>query len=418
VCAIAAGVALSAGGGAHVPAPGTPVQTSPTASASHNAAASKNRVGADALMQPSELPQPGLFQWKLASSRGNQAGGFHFLSCSFDPNHPVPDIRAQTQEFGQYVSAADQSIAEEVVYHYSSAAAARQDYDRFKPGPAGCRDAHEVGTVPNGYAWESAVKGTSSEHRMIVLSGTDVAFWFYQYGGQNGAYDTSDDQAALQRMADRLDGGTPTPDPHTAPPPTALPGSAWLSVTEIPFGTADLSHGWYLMNGQTGRPGAAPATDLCASATGGFVNGKDAGSIVNGTDATDLTRAYHGTPSTTPVYPGSNYLYSSADQDIFTFPSAERAQAAFAYAKQVTGQHSCRFKDGSGEQTSRTVQVGTVTGSGFSLLLKDEPGPSYEHVYFVVKGTHVSTLMVGFEQGDTSTGGDAAVLAAMAEHLP
>lgn len=361
-------------------------------------------------MKPSELPLPGVFQWQPHTTENHTAGSFFFPVCGANAAdiHPTK-TRAQTEVLGEYISATTTSTAWEVVYHYSSVAAARQDFDLLRPDSGTCPGVHVVAKAGDAYAWEDGVQRTSSMRKMMVLSGGDIAYWYFQYGGEIGAYDTSDDQAALQRMTDRLEGRTPIPEPSTAPPPTAVPGSAWLDAKQIPFGTADLSNGWFLMNGQQSKPGVAPATDLCAAAMGG---------IVGGTDATDLTRSYHGTPSTTPVYQGSNYLYSSADQDIFTFPSAARAQAAFAYAKQVTAQHSCQFKDGSGEQTSRTVEVGTVTGTGFSLLLKDEPGPSYEHVYFVVKGTHVSTLMVSFEQGDTSTGGDAAVLAAMAGRLP
>lgn len=414
VVAVAAGVALGAGGGRgggrQAPAPGTPVSTSVTGSATAPHVTSTNRAGAAALMQPAELPLPGVYQWKQSSTDNHSAGSFAFPVCGANAAdiHPTK-TRAQTEELAEYTSATDSSISQESIYHYASAAAARQDYDLLKPDAGTCQGVHVIAKAANGYAWEDSVQGTSSMQKMMVLSGNDIAFWYYQYGGQNGAYDTSDADAALQRMAARLDGRTPTPDPHTDLPSTVLPGSAWLDAKQIPFATADRSHGWFLMNGQQSSPGVAPATDLCAAATGG---------IVGGTDTTDLTRMYHGTPSTTPVYAGSNYLYSSANQDVFPFPSVARAQAAFAYAKQVTGQHSCQFKDSSGEQTSRTVEVGTVGGSGFSLLLKDEPGPSYEHVYVVVKGTYVSTLMVNFEQGDTSTGGDAAILAAMAGRLP
>jgi hypothetical protein len=420
VCALAAGVALSTGGAKHAPVPTRPNPTTPSAtssasaSTSHEAGDKKNRAGTSALMQASEAPQPNLYQWQVTDAQDRPLSLIEFPLCDYgmtgpngSPQQP-PKTLSPSQSLADYKSTTDSSTGTEVVYHFPSAAAAQHDYDVLKPNPAACKDAHVVVTVPNGFAWGDG--GDSGNlHRMIVLSGTDIAYWFYQGGGSTTPYDTSDDKAALQRMADRLDGGTPVPDTNPVPA-GVLPGSAWLDASRIPFSTADKSHaGWFQMNGQQSGPGAAPATDLCASAAGG---------IVNGTDATDASRFYHGTPLTTPVYPGSNYLYSSAGQDIFTFPSADRAKAAFAYAQQVTGKHSCQFKDSSGTQTSRTVKVGTTTASGFSLLLTDEPGPSYEHVYVVAKGVHVSTLMVNFEQGDTSTGGDAAILASMAAKLP
>jgi len=158
-------------------------------------------------------------------------------------------------------------------------------------------------------------------------------------------------------------------------------------------------------------PGSDPATDLCASVEMGM-------GIVNGKDATVASHMFHGTPTNTPVDPRTNYLYSGADQHIITFPSADRAKAAFDYAKQVTAQHGCTFKDTSGVRTTRTITVGAVTASGFSILIDDKPGPSYEHAYFVLKGTHVTTLIIGFEHGDSTTAGDAAVLSAMTARLP
>jgi hypothetical protein len=132
-----------------------------------------------------------------------------------------------------------------------------------------------------------------------------------------------------------------------------------------------------------------------------------------------MTRSYHGTPSTTPVYSGSNYLYSSADENILTFPDgAGEARMAFEWSKQVTGAHGCQFKDGSGAQVTRKTQVGAVTDSGFSVVATDTPGPSYVHLYCVIKGSHVAWLVISFEQGDPSTDGDAAILAALAKPLP
>ena len=422
VCALAAGVALGVGGAKHTPTPAGPNPTAPTAaptatsaSTSPQPAALKNRTGTSALMHASEPPQPNLFQWQVTDTHSGTISMFDFPVCDFDfvatsgfPQKP-PKSLSTSQVSADFKSTYDASTGTEAIYHYSSTAAAQHDYDLIKPNPATCKDAHIVATVPNGFAWEDG-GGSGKLHRMIVLSGTDIAYWFYQYGDSSGApYDTSDDKAALQRMADRLDGGTPIPNQNPAPK-NALPGSAWLDASQIPFATADESHGgWFLMADQQSSPGAAPATDLCASATGG---------IVNGTDAITASRDYHGTPLNTPVYPGSNYLYSGAIQDIVTFPSADQATAAFDYAQKVTATHSCQFKDYSGTQTSRTITVGTTTASGFSLLVTDKPGPSYDHVYFVVKGTHVSTLMIDFEHGDTSTGGDAAVLASMAAKLP
>ncbi|MEY9860154.1 hypothetical protein ABH935_005790 [Catenulispora sp. GAS73] len=419
VCALAAGVALSTGGAKHAPAPTrpNPTPTAPSAtasaSASHEAGGKKNRTGTSALMLASEPPQPNLYQWQVTDTRDRPISFIEFPLCDFDMTGPngapqqPPKTLSTSQSLADYKSTTDASTGTEVVYHFPSAAAAQHDYDLLKPNPATCKDAHVVATQPNGFAWGDG-GDQGNLHRMIVLSGTDIAYWFYQGGGSTTPYDTSDDKAALQRMADRLDGGTPVPDTNPMPA-GVLPGSAWLDAKQIPFGTADKSHGWFQMNGQQSSPGAAPATDLCASADRG---------LVNGTDATDASRTYHGTPPTTPVYPGSNYLYSGATQDIFTFPSAARAQSAFDHAHQVTGKTGCQFKDYSGSDTTRTITVGATTASGFSLLLTDKPGPSYEHVYIVVKGVHVSTLMVDFEQGDTSTGGDAAILAALAAHLP
>ncbi|WP_194908551.1 hypothetical protein [Catenulispora rubra] len=419
VCALAAGVALGTGGAGHAPAPTrpnpTPTATAPsaTASGSHEAGGTKNRTGTSALMLASEPPQPNLYQWQVTSTQNRPVSFIEFPLCGYDMTGPngspgqPPKTLSTSQSLAEYKSATDSSTGDEVVYRFPSAAAAQHDYDMLKPNPATCKDVHVDVTLPNGFAWGDG-DDSGRLHRMIVLSGTDIAYWFHQLGNPPTPYDTSDDKAALQRMAARLDGGTPVPDTNPLPA-GVLPGSAWLDATQIPFGTADKSHGWYQMNGQQSAPGAAPTADLCASADRG---------IVNGTDATDASRIYHGTPTTTPVYPGSTYLYSGANQDIFTFPSAARAQSAFDHAHQATGKTSCQFKDYAGTDTTRTVTVGTDTATGFSLLLTDKPGPTYTHMYFVVKGVHVSTLMVSFKQGDSSTGGDAAILASMAAKLP
>lgn len=427
VCAVAAGVALGTGGAKDSPMPTRPVPTRPvpsvpsaassaasassasSASTPHPALPSKNRAGTSALLLASEAPQPALFQWKITRTAPALTADFTDPICDFvTSNSQEPKTHAQTAVEANYTSAYDSTTGSESVYHYSSAAAAEQDYDMLKPTTANCKRSIVVGTIADGFAWHDSAGGADL-HRMIVLSGSDIAYWFYQ-SARSTTYDTSDDQAALQRMADRLDGGTPAPDPVTAPPPNTLPGSAWLDLSEIPFGTADLSHGWVQMGSQETGPGAAPSTRLCQDADY---------AILNGPDATIASRPYHGTPmSGPPLYPGSNYLYSSATQNIATFPSADRAAAAFQYARQATGQHGCTFENGAGQKDVRTIRVGTATADGFSLLITDTPGPSYAHVYYVVKGTHVTQLTVNFEKGDSATGGDAAVLAALAGHLP
>ncbi|MEY9931043.1 hypothetical protein ABH926_005690 [Catenulispora sp. GP43] len=425
VCALAAGVALGVGGGAAGrPAPTMPVPSPPSATASasasgsasgpHQAVVSANRTGLSALMQPSELPQPALFQWSSVGTHlGSRAGGTVPSVCGFDPTlKNFQQVHSQSEDSADYSAAADESDASESIYHYASAAAARADYDILKPDLATCSSAHVTATVTDGAAWQDASSGTASLHRMIVLSGSDIAYWFYAFQGSGKPYDSSDDQAALQRMADRLEGRTPVPDPVTAPPANTLPASAWLDPSQIPFATADRSHGWVPFGGQQEAPSGKKPANLCAA----IDDGED---LVAQDGADVLTRSYHGTPSTTPVYPGSNYLYSSADEHIVSFPGgAEQAQAAFTSARVVIGLHGCQFADGSGGQTRRKLTVGATTDTGFSLLATDTPGPSYEHLYCVIKGSHVAWMMINFEQGDTATGGDAAILASMAARLP
>ncbi|ACU70981.1 hypothetical protein Caci_2062 [Catenulispora acidiphila DSM 44928] len=415
VCAVAAGVGLGTGGAKDSPTPTQPVSTRPapsvpsSASTPHTALPSKNRTGTSALLLASEAPKPALYQWKITRTAPELTADFTDPICDFVPsNVQEPKTHAQSAVEADYTSAYDSTTAWESVYHYSSAAAAKQDYDILKPTTANCKRSIVVGTIADGFAWKDSADGADL-HRMMVLSGSDIAYWFYQ-SAPGAVYDTSDDQAALQRMADRLDGGTPAPDPVTAPPSNTLPGSAWLGLSEIPFETADQSHGWLQMGSQETGPGAAPSSKLCQDADY---------AILNGPDAAIASRPYHGTPpGPPPLYQGSNYLYSSATQNIFTFPSADRAMAAFQYARQATGQQGCTFENGAGQKDVRTIKVGTATADGFSLLITDTPSPSYAHVYFVVKGTHVTQLTVTFEKGDTSTGGDAAVLAALAGHLP
>ena len=151
--------------------------------------------------------------------------------------------------------------------------------------------------------------------------------------------------------------------------PTARPGSVFGDPA---FGsrtaTADQSHGWVPLGGQQQAGSGTPSTNPCESVT----DGRD---FVARHNAVVTTRSYHGTPSNTPVYPGSNYLYSSADEHIVSFGGdATEARTAFAGARQI-------------------------------LAAK-------------VKGSHVAWMTIGFEQGDTSTGGDAAILASMAARLP
>ena len=424
VCALAAGVALSAGGAARHPAPTMPVPTPPSAPtsasasasapASHTATTTANRTGVAAFLQSSELPQPALFQWNAGEAHlGTGAGGTLPATCGFDPTlKNMQKVHSQQQDERDYTSVADESSSTETIYHYGSAAAARADYDLLKPNPATCSSAHVTATITDGAAWQDAASGTTSLHKMIVLSGSDIAYWFYDYENSAKPYDTSDDQAALQRMADRLGGRAVVPDPVAAPPAGTLPASAWLDPSQIPFSTADRSHGWVPFGGQQEAPSGQKPANLCAA----IQDGED---LVTQDGADVLTRSYHGSPSTTPVYPGSNYLYSGADEHIVSFPGgAGQAQAAFASARVVTMLHGCQFKDGSGEQTRRTITVGAETDTGFSLLATDTPGPSYEHLYCVIKGSHVAWMMIGFEQGDTSMGGDAAILATMAARLP
>ena len=414
VCAIAAGVALGAGGTKSDQRPiapaSSPRSASSSASSSAPSVASQNRVGADALMQLSEPPLPGILHWTLTSTKQVSARpDFGVPSCGTgDSAHARPKSLAKTIELGQY-SASDGTSAEELIYHYDSAADARQDFAALQPDSAACPSDHVVGKMPDGFAWEDVAQGQASTHKMVVLSGTAIAYWFHVTGSMS--YDTSDDQAALMRMALRLNGGTPAPDP--APSANALPDSAWLAASQIPFATADLSHGWVPFGGQQQAPGSAPVADLCAAITDGdgFVGG-GSGTVI-------MTRSYHGSPPNAPVYPGSNYLYSGADEHIVTFPGGpEQARSAFDAAKKITVARGCQFKDGSGEQTTRTIKVGTVTDAEFSILATDMPGPSYDHLYCVVKGSHVAWMMIDFEKGDTSTGGDAAILAAMAARLP
>jgi hypothetical protein len=418
VCAVAVGAVLGFGGSQSHPAPITPAPSPPSvsgsvsASAAHGNPVMKNRTGADGLLLASEAPQPALFQWtRDVFVPEKSSAPYTTPLCGLEMSGQPKNSHAQSSLTASYQATNDGSSAEETIYHYSSAAAARQDFDVLKPDSATCPTVRQVAAITDGFAWQDMIQGQSSLHRMVVLSGTDIAYWFYDYAGGTAPYDTSGDQAALQRMADRLDGGTPVPDPVTTAPPGTLPASAWLDVKQIPFATADESQGWVPMGIQQEAASGPAATNLCEAVT-------DGGDFVGATGATILTRAFHGSPPHTPVYSGSNYLYSSANQNIVSFPNGPaQAQAAFQAAEQVTTQHSCQFKDGSGP-TSRIIKVGKQTASAFSIVASDTPGPGYEHLYCVVKGSNVAWMMISFEHGDASTAGDAAVLDAMAQRLP
>jgi hypothetical protein len=428
VCALAAGVAFGVGGGAgsrqRPITPGATPSTSSSATPSpslsaHSTVTTKNRTGLDALMKPTELPQPAFFQWSDGETHSDSTGGDSVpYSCGSEPTlKNFASVHSRGRDRAAYISAADESSSWEMIYHYSSAAGARADYDLLKPDPSTCPSAHVTATVTDGSAWEDGVSGTTSIHKMIVLSNSDVAYWFYNYQDSGKPYDTSDDQAALQRMADRLDGGQPVPDPVTAPPANAIPASAWLDPSQIPFATADESHGWVPFGGQQQSTSSSPSAFLCKSVT----DGEDFVALPN---AVVTTRSYHGSPSTTPVYPGSNYLYSGADEHIVSFDGSTQdaptvAKTAFVWSRQILVDHGCQFKDGSGAQVTRQIKIAVQTDTGFSLLATDTPGTtSYTHLYCVIKGSHVAWMTIGFEQGDTSTDGDAAILASMAARLP
>lgn len=428
VCALAAGVAFGAGGGAgsrQTPiTPAVTPSTSPSAapspsSSAHLTVTTENRTGLDALMQPTELPQPARFQWSQASTRNRPTpDGDSVPRCGFtlsDAN--AVKVHSQGMTISEYLAGSDESTANETIYHYGSPAAARADYEALRPDPTTCPGIHVTGTVTDGVVWEDAVSGTTSLQKMAVLSRSDVAYFFYVWQGRSTPYDTSDDQAALQRMADRLDGGQPVPDPVTAPPAGTIPASAWLEPSRIPFATADQSHGWVPFGDQQQSTSSSPSANLCKSVT----DGEDFVALPN---AVVTTRSYHGSPSTTPVYPGSNYLYSGAYEHIVSFDAFAKdapavAKTAFVWSRQILMDHGCQFRDSSGAQVTRKIKIATQTDTGFSLLATDTPGTtSYTHLYCVIKGSHVAWMTIGFEQGDTSTGGDAAILASMAARLP
>jgi hypothetical protein len=425
VCALAAGVALSAGGGtAGHQTPITPATVTPSASPStHKAVTTANRTGLDALMQPSELPQPALFVWSQGRTRNDPTpnGASIFPPCGLNPADlkNMMKVHSQGETSSDYTAGSDESTADEEIFHYGSPVAARADYDRIKPDMTTCPSVEVVGAITDGAAWQDTASATTSVHKMVVLSGSDIAYFSYIYQGRSTPYDTSDDKAALQRMADRLDGGQPVPDPVVAPPANAIAASAWLDPSQIPFATADQSHGWVPFGGQQETTSSHPSGNQCESVTEGA-------DFVARQNAVITTRSYHGSPSTTPVYPGSNYLYSSADEHIISFdgPPSDApavARTSFGWSKQILMSHGCQFTDGSGARVTRKIKITTpdVTTS-LALLATDTTasGTSYEHLYCVVKGSHVAWMVIGFEHGDTSTDGDSAILASMAARLP
>lgn len=420
VAAVAVVAGIVAGAGAHgrsMPPVVLPVAPSSTASSP--------AVDPSVFLAADDLPNPGTFQWKsdgvFHETVGPAMPGVDFGLCGSQSPVRPPTLHAESGDLTQYLSVAAGAGAVETIFHYSSAAAARSDYAALVPDPAKCTGGtwkgRRTGTVPDGFAWVQSqgtvdAPSTSAEHAMVVLSGTSIAYWrFGEYSG-GPAFDDADDQAALQRMADRLHGRTPVPATNTAAPPGLIPDSAWLDPAQIPFATADDSaQGWVPMAKSGLQQGAAPATDLCADETG---------SIVDGVGSTNMDSMFHGSPKNTPENPKTNYLYSSADEDIHTFQDAAAAATAFAHAKGITALHGCTFMDpnNDGKAAHRTIKVGTVTATGFSVEELDSPTPSHIHLYVVIKGTNVAMLTVYFQKGDDTLTGDAAVLTAMAAHLP
>ncbi|NUR27235.1 MAG: hypothetical protein HOV83_15540 [Catenulispora sp.] len=409
-CAVAAGVAVgfgSSGGGA------VPVGPAPTSSSQQP----PTSTDTSHFLRSDEAPNPGAFQWKsgVAFYSSGPGMGLQFGLCGSQFSLVSPKLHSTGASMAQFTTPNGSGNAYESIFYYASAEAASADYAMLKPDPSRCsgdETGHMTGTVPNGFAWvqQRSAGGQAADHALVVRSGDRIAYWAYQeYGASSVGYDTGDDQLALQRMADRLDGRTPVPARNTTPPANAVLDAAWLDPAQIPFATADKSHGWYQMALQPPEPGSATSpTDLCGAA------GHD---VASTKEAMVAVHSFHGTPSEIPVNPVTNYLYSGASQEIVTFPSAESAAAGFARARGVMAQHSCTFSVGSHKET-RAVTVGVVSASGFSIQIDDTPGPSHQHVYYVLKGTRVSELFVYFEQGDNTTAGDAAVLAAMEARLP
>jgi hypothetical protein len=377
------------------PTPGHPTPGHPTPPA----------VDAKPFMLGTDLPNPGTFQWKRDGVFDGAGGALGFGSCGrFGPGDT---LNAKSATAAQYKSFVSNENAFETIYQYDSAAAAVQDYNGLIPTTCGTQSGH----ITDGFAWHGT--GGAADHVMVVRAGSSIALFHY-IGSGPAVYDPSDDQLALQRMADRLNGRTPVPAKNTAPPPGMIPDSAWLDPAQIPFATADKSvNGWVAMSPIPQQTDDPAPDDLCSA--GGLVGG---GATVEG-------RMYHGSPTTVPA-DSRNILYSSAGEQIETFsgPSAaqaaqaaQAAEAAFERAKPVMTLHGCSFKDASGDQVKRTITAGAVTATGFSIVEDDTP-TWHTHVYVVVKGDHVATLTVSFEKAGGATADDASVLNAIAARLP
>lgn len=380
------------------------------------------------LLKADELPDPGAFQWRsdpvIHEPYAMKQGDMDMCIWGGTGLSGSPPLSYRSRDYTTYESGTAGSQAFGAVMDYASAAAAEHDYARLAPDLSRCNPdttGRKTATIKNGYAWVQNAKevgvdasSNSAGHAMVYLSGKSIAVWYVQESGNGPGYDTSDDQPALQRMADRLDGKTPVPPTNTALPPDTMVDANFIATVQIPFKTADRSlAGWVILgrNPSTGLHNVPPS-DLCAFGAKDIVS--EAGAVAS------AGQDYHGTPQNTPDYPGTDYLYSSAEETIRTYKDASTAQGVFTAARHVTDLIGCTFKDElqGGKLVSRAIGVGTVTATGFSFQATDNPGPSYEHVYVVVKGKNVAELSIDFLQGDNSMAGDAAVLDALAARLP
>lgn len=408
VCAVAVGVVLGGSGTKPVALPAVrqtmPIPAPPSAPSLDDT---------HRFLKPDEVSNPGAFQWQIHGPFSVPVRPIKTVSfCGKDGTVGAPVLHASTEAVAEYDSSTSGLNSIEYVFSYASESAAAQDFSQFVPDWSACaatsRSGHLTAGVPGGIAWVES--RYVSLHFMAVQVGNRLAFWSYT-DGQGPAYDQAGDQAALQRMADRLAGRTPVPATDTSAPPGTVPASVALDASQIPFKTADQSaDGWVPMSPLPPSQGTAPPTDLCSGGPGGLVDG--VGSMAN-------QFMWHGSPKNTPVYQGSTYLYSSAQETVHTFPTASAALSAFTYAKGVQALNGCTFKDANngGQLVSRTLRAGTATASAFSEQVDDKPS-SHAHLYVVVKGTRVAELVVMFLQGDNTTAGDAAVLEAMAARLP
>jgi hypothetical protein len=424
-CAVAVGVTVGVGGskGSTPVTPGTSATSAREVDPPLWYPTTSNR-----LLKADELPNPGAFQW---SSDGvthepyaMKQGDMRMCIWGDKELSGSPPLSYRSRDYAIYDSGTAGIQAFGAVMDYSSKAAAEHDYALLAPDLSLCNPdetGRKTATIKNGYAWVQNSKevgidapSNTAGHAMVYLSGKSIAVWYIQESGTGPGYDTSDDQLALQRMADRLDGKTPVPPTNTALPPDTIVDSNFIATAQIPFKTADKSlEGWVTM----GRDPATglhniPPSDLCAFGAQDIVS--EAGAVGS------AGQQYHGTPQNTPDYPGTTYLYSGADETIRTYQDAPTAQGVFTAARHVTNLIGCTFKDEihGGNLVTRAIKVGTVTATGFSLQVTDKPGPSYEHVYVVVKGKNVAELIIDFLQGDNSMAGDAAVLDALAARLP